>query len=515
MSAPQTDSRNGNDSQMRSFMFRTKMSLLLKQIPSALCLALFVATTALPQAAVAQPTEIAPEAQPAEVAPPAETPPETLASEAEAPAAGAASESSVAAPTPPAAHAAALKLDSGDTAWMLTSTALVLMMTIPGLALFYGGMVRKKNILATATQSFAITALVTVLWAIIGYSLAFTNGGDSQTWIGGFSRVMLAGMGMDVAHSLAASIPESVFMTFQMTFAIITPALITGAFADRMKFSAMLLFMAAWLILVYAPIAHWVWGGGLLGGWGVLDFAGGTVVHLNAGIAGLMCALVLGPRLGYGQDNMAPHNLLYALIGASMLWVGWFGFNAGSAVAANALAGIAMANTQIATAAAALSWMFVEWLVQKKPSVLGLLSGAVAGLVAITPAAGFVDPSGALYIGFIAGALCFAGSVWLKRALGYDDSLDAFGVHGIGGATGAILTGVFALSTVNSLGKGAIDGNVGQIWTQVLGVAVAAAYCAIMTLIILFALKFTIGLRVTKEQEVEGLDLTQHGESIH
>jgi Amt family ammonium transporter len=398
---------------------------------------------------------------------------------------------------------------------MLTSTALVLMMTIPGLALFYGGMVRKKNILATATQSFAITALVTVLWAVIGYSLAFTNGGDSQTWIGGFSRVMLAGMGMDVAHSLAASIPESVFMTFQMTFAIITPALITGAFADRMKFSAMLIFMAAWLILVYAPIAHWVWGGGLLGGWGVLDFAGGTVVHLNAGIAGLMCALVLGPRLGYGQDNMAPHNLLYALIGASMLWVGWFGFNAGSAVAANALAGIAMANTQIATAAAALSWMIVEWLVQKKPSVLGLLSGAVAGLVAVTPAAGFVDPSGALYIGLIAGAVCFAGSVWLKRAFGYDDSLDAFGVHGIGGATGAILTGVFALSAINSLGKGAIDGNVGQVWTQVLGVAVAAAYCAIVTLIILLVLKFTIGLRVTKEEEVEGLDLTQHGESIH
>ncbi len=412
-------------------------------------------------------------------------------------------------------HAVALKLDTGDTAWMLTSTALVLMMTIPGLALFYGGMVRKKNILATAAQSFAITALVTVLWAVIGYSLAFTNGGDNNDYIGGLSRVMLGGMGMDVAHGLAASIPESVFMTFQMTFAIITPALITGAFADRMKFSAMLIFMTAWLLLVYAPVAHWVWAGGFLGQKGVLDFAGGTVVHLNAGIAGLVCAIVLGKRHGYGTENMSPYNLLYALIGASMLWVGWFGFNAGSAVAANALAGIALANTQIATAAAALSWMVIEWLVQKKPSVLGLLSGAVAGLVAITPAAGFVDPSGALYIGLIAGVVCFAGAVWLKKALGYDDSLDAFGVHGIGGATGAILTGVFALSSINSLGKGAIDGKPEQIWIQIQGIGMAGAYCATVTLLILLALHYTIGLRVTKDEEVEGLDVTQHGESLH
>jgi Amt family ammonium transporter len=413
------------------------------------------------------------------------------------------------------AHAVALALNSGDTAWMLTSTALVLLMTIPGLALFYSGMVRKKNILATAAQSFAITALITVLWAILGYSLAFTNGGANQSFIGGFDRFMLAGMGMDAAHSLAASIPESVFMTFQMTFAIITPALICGAFADRMKFSALMIFMALWLLLVYAPIAHWVWGGGFLGTMGVLDFAGGTVVHLNAGIAGLVCALVLGKRVGYGQENMAPHNLLYALIGASLLWVGWFGFNAGSAVAANALAGIAMANTQIASAAAALSWMVVEWIFQKKPSVLGMLSGAVAGLVAITPAAGFVDPSGSLYIGLIAGGVCYAGAVWLKHAVGYDDSLDAFGVHGIGGAAGAILTGVFALSSINGLGKGAIDGNPGQIITQIEGILIAGIYCAVVTFVILLAIKYTIGLRVTKDEEMEGLDLTQHGERIH
>jgi Amt family ammonium transporter len=398
---------------------------------------------------------------------------------------------------------------------MLTSTAFVLLMTIPGLALFYSGMVRKKNILATAAQSFAITAMVTVLWAVAGYSLAFTNGGDNNAFIGGTARFMLAGMGNEVAHSLAASIPESVFMTFQMTFAIITPALICGAFADRMKFSAMMVFMALWVLLVYCPVAHWVWGGGFLGGMGVLDFAGGTVVHFNAGVAGLVCAIVLGKRVGYGHENMSPHNLLYALIGASLLWVGWFGFNAGSAVAANALAGIAMANTQIATAAAAMSWMIVEWVLQKKPSVLGMLSGAVAGLVAVTPAAGFVDPSGALAIGLIAGAVCYAGAVWLKHKLGYDDSLDAFGVHGIGGAVGAVLTGVFALSSVNSLGKGAIDGNPGQIVTQLEGLAIAGIYCAIATYIILLFVNAVVGLRVSADEEREGLDLTQHGERLH
>ena len=418
-------------------------------------------------------------------------------------------------PPPSGAASAVLALNSGDTAWMLTSTALVLLMTVPGLALFYAGMVRKKNILATAAQSFAITALVTVLWAIIGYSLAFTDGGAMNAYIGGLDRFMLTGMGMDVAHKLASSVPESVFMTFQMTFAIITPALICGAFADRMKFSALIAFMTLWLLLVYAPIAHWVWGGGFLGSAGVLDFAGGTVVHLNAGIAGLVAALFLGPRTGYGQENMAPYNLLYALIGASLLWVGWFGFNAGSAAAANSLAGIAMANTQIATAAAALSWMVVEWIISGKPSVLGMLSGAVAGLVAVTPAAGFVAPDGSLYIGLIAGAVCYLSSVWLKRMLGYDDSLDAFGVHGIGGATGAVLTGVFAVKSINSLGSGLVDGNPGQVWTQVTGIAYTGIYCAIATLVILIIVRFTIGLRVSKEEEMEGLDVTQHGETVH
>jgi Amt family ammonium transporter len=412
-------------------------------------------------------------------------------------------------------HAAALQLNAGDAAWMLTSTALVLLMTIPGLALFYAGMVRKKNILATAAQSFAITAVVTIAWAVLGYSLAFTNGGANQAYIGGLDRLLLHGMVPGVAHSLAATIPESVFMTFQMTFAIITPALITGAFADRMKFSAMLAFMTLWLIAVYAPIAHWVWGGGFLGGMGVLDFAGGTVVHLNAGVAGLVCAIVLGPRKTNGDESMAPHNLLYALIGASLLWVGWFGFNAGSAVAANDLAGVAMVNTQIATAAAALSWMFVEWIVARKPKVLGMLSGAVAGLVAITPAAGFVAPDGAIYIGLAAGVVCYVGSVWLKRALGYDDSLDAFGIHGIGGALGAVLTGVFAVSAINGLGKGLIDGNPDQVTTQAIGIAYAAVYCAFVTTVILIAVQATIGLRVSEEEEMEGLDLTQHGEKVH
>jgi len=414
-----------------------------------------------------------------------------------------------------APHAVALNLNTGDTAWLLTSTALVLMMTIPGLALFYAGMVRKKNILATAAQSFAITAVVTVVWAIIGYSLAFTNGGANQAYIGGLDRLMLHGMVPGVAHSLASTIPESVFMTFQMTFAIITPALITGAFADRMKFSAMLAFMTMWLIAVYAPIAHWVWGGGFLGGMGVLDFAGGTVVHLNAGIAGLVCAIVMGPRKADAEGNMAPYNLIYALIGASLLWVGWFGFNAGSAVAANDLAGVAMANTQVATAAAALSWMFVEWIIAKKPKVLGMLSGAVAGLVAITPAAGFVAIDGALYIGLAAGVVCFIGATWLKAALGYDDSLDAFGIHGIGGALGAILTGVFAVSSINSLGKGLIDGNPDQVTTQAIGLAYAAVYCAFVTTIILLIVQATIGLRVSEEDEAEGLDITQHGERVH
>jgi Amt family ammonium transporter len=396
---------------------------------------------------------------------------------------------------------------------MLTSTALVLMMTIPGLALFYGGMVRKKNVLATVMQSFAVTCLVTVLWMVLTYSLAFTSG---STIVGGLSRIFLKGMALDSVNDLAKTIPESVFMTFQMTFAIITPALIAGAFAERMKFSAMMWFMGLWAIVVYAPIAHWVWGGGFLGDWGVLDFAGGTVVHINAGVAGLVCALVLGKRKGFGHDNMAPHNLVYSVIGASLLWVGWFGFNAGSAVAANANAGMAMAVTQIATAAAALSWMFAEWIARGKPSVLGIVSGAVAGLVAVTPASGYVNPVGGLVIGIVAGAICFWSATSLKKAMGYDDSLDAFGVHGIGGFTGAILTGVFAVEAIGGEGKkGLIDGNAGQILTQLWGSLVTIAWCAVATFVLLKIIDAMIGLRVTTEEEVEGLDINLHGETVH
>ena len=404
-------------------------------------------------------------------------------------------------------------INTGDTAWMLTSTALVLMMTIPGLALFYGGMVRKKNVLTIVMQCFAITCIVTVLWMVVGYSWAFTDGGGMQKYLGGMSQFMLKGMTLESTNALAGTIPESVFMTYQMTFAIITPALIVGAFADRMKFSALVLFMILWLLLVYAPIAHWVWGGGFLGGAGVLDFAGGTVVHINAGIAGLVCALFLGKRYGYGSENMAPHNLVYSVTGAALLWVGWFGFNAGSAVAAGGRAGMAMAVTQIATAAAALAWMFVEWLVHKKPSVLGIISGAVAGLVAITPASGFVGPVGALWIGVAAGIGCFFAATTVKRALGYDDSLDVFGVHCVGGIIGAILTGVFALKAIGGA-SGAIEGNVGQIWTQIEGVAVTLAWSGIVTLVILIVVNMLIGVRVSQAVEVEGLDINLHGEVV-
>src|SRR6202167_2048074 len=361
----------------------------------------------------------------------------------------------------PAAPAAA-KLDSGDTAWMLTSVALVLMMTIPGLALFYGGMVRKMNVLATVMQSFMVTCLVTVLWTVCTYSMAFTTG---SPYVGGMSRFLLMGMTIDSVNDLAKTIPESVYMCFQMTFAIITPALICGAVADRMKFSALVWFIGLWAIFVYAPIAHWVWGpGGFLNNAGVLDFAGGTVVHINSGVAGLMCALMLGKRRGYPAEPMPPHSLVLSMIGASLLWVGWFGFNAGSAVTAGTSAGMAMAVTQIATATAALAWMFVEWALKGKPSVLGICSGAVAGLVAITPASGFVDPRGALIIGVAAGILCYWGATGLKHAFGYDDSLDAFGVHGVGGTVGAILTGVLAVSAVRGGGhSGLLDGNPPQV----------------------------------------------------
>ena len=405
-------------------------------------------------------------------------------------------------------------INSGDTAWMLTSTALVLMMTIPGLALFYGGMVRKKNVLATTMQSFAITCLVTVLWMIAGYSLAFTDGGSVQKYLGGLSRFMLAGMGLNTVTPLAGTIPESVFMCFQMTFAIITPALIAGAFADRMKFSALLWFMGLWSILVYSPIAHWVWGGGFLGGLGVLDFAGGTVVHINAGVAGLVCAFVLGKRVGLGTDNMAPHNLVLSLIGASLLWVGWFGFNAGSAVASNGRAGMAMAVTQIATAAAALAWMFAEWIHRGKPSVLGIISGAVAGLVAITPASGFVDPTGALIIGIVAGVICMWAATILKPMLGYDDALDAFGVHAVGGFVGAILTGVFARAAIDGGIGGLLEGNPGQVWTQFLGTLATIVWSGVVSYIILKVVDVMVGLRVTREVEVEGLDINLHGEVI-
>ena len=412
-----------------------------------------------------------------------------------------------------AAEPAKSAIDSGDTAWMLTSTALVLMMTIPGLALFYAGMVRKKNVLATAMQSFGTTCIVTVVWMVIAYSLAFTDGGAMQSFIGGTSQFLLKEMTLNSTNALAATIPESVFMTFQMTFAIITPALICGAFADRMKFSALVLFMVLWQIIVYAPIAHWVWGGGFLGGAGVLDFAGGTVVHINAGVAGLVCALFIGKRFGYGQENMAPHNLVLSLTGASLLWVGWFGFNAGSAVASNGRAGMAMAVTQIATATAALAWMFAEWLVHKKPSVLGIISGAVAGLVAITPASGFVGPVGSLWIGAAAGIGCFFAATSFKRAVGYDDSLDAFGVHAIGGIIGALLTGVFAVEAIGGA-KGALEGNVGQILTQLEGIVVTMAWSGFGTLVILTVVNMLVGVRVSQAVEVEGLDINLHGEVV-
>jgi Amt family ammonium transporter len=403
------------------------------------------------------------------------------------------------------------KISSGDTAWMLTSTALVLMMSIPGLALFYGGMVRKKNVLATLMQTFAVTCVVTLLWWLIGYSWAFTPG---SPFLGGASRAFFSGMTfmhdpankLSVSH-LALTIPETVYAMFQMTFAAITPALIAGAFADRMKFSAMLVFMAAWSLLVYSPIAHMVWEPtGWLNKAGVLDYAGGTVVHINAGIAGLASCLVLGKRLGYGREAMPPHNLTLTLIGASLLWVGWFGFNAGSAGAADGRAGMAMLVTQMATAAAALGWMFAEWVSKGKPSVLGIASGAVAGLVAITPASGFVGPTPAVIIGVIAGVVCFIAATSLKHALGYDDSLDAFGVHGIGGIIGALLTGVFVSKE--------ISGAEGSVLIQRKGVAVTVIYGFAASFVILQIIDKTIGLRVTEEQEREGLDISLHGESI-
>ena len=452
---------------------------------------------------------------------------------AAAPAAPAAAPATPAAPPPACANdpdpkKAVLEKctpNSGDTAWMLTSVALVLMMTIPGLGLFYGGMVRKKNVGDTVMTSFAVTCLVTIVYAILTYSLAFTGG---SAYIGGLSRVFLQNILSDIStgignpNGLAITIPETVYMCFQMTFAIITPALIAGAFAERMKFSAMLWFMGLWAIFVYAPIAHWMWGpdgyfsgvntddkGDFAGVFKVLDFAGGTVVHINAGVAGLMCAICLGKR----KDVGPPHNMVLTFIGASLLWVGWFGFNAGSAVTAGLQAGMAMTVTQIATAVAALTWMFVEWAYRGKPTVIGIASGAVAGLVAITPASGFVGPIGSMVIGVACGVGCYFGATSLKAALGYDDALDAFGVHAVGGAIGAILTGVFAVNEFSGH-SGLLEGNVQQFINQFFGVAVVIVYDAIVTLIILKIVDVAIGLRVSEEVERDGLDLALHGEVV-
>ncbi|NIJ43275.1 Amt family ammonium transporter [Parvibaculum indicum] len=409
-----------------------------------------------------------------------------------------------------AQEAGAPAISAGDTAWMITATALVLLMTIPGLALFYGGMVRKKNVVAMTAQNFVMAAVGTIVWMVAGYSLAFTDGGGMNAVIGSLDKAFLSGVGV---NAVSGTIPETVFMMFQMTFAIITPALITGAYADRMKFSSMLLFMTLWLVFIYSPVTHWVWGGGFLGADGVLDFAGGTVVHINAGIAGLVCCLVLGPRKGYGHDNMAPHNVVLTMIGASLLWVGWFGFNAGSELAADGRAGMAMAVTQIATAAGVLSWMFAEWLVHKKPTLLGMCSGAVAGLVAITPASGFVAPGGALWIGLASGVLCFFAATSLKNALGYDDALDVFGVHCVGGIVGAVLTGVFASAAVGGT-AGGLEGNWPQLWIQIKSVLITLAYSGIGSFILLMIVKAVLGLRVTPQEETEGLDITLHGETI-
>ena len=400
-------------------------------------------------------------------------------------------------------------LSSGDTAWMLTATVLVLFMTIPGLSLFYAGMVRTKNALSVMVQCFAITALMTVLWTLYGYSIAF--GGEGPFW-GGLDKVFLKGVRVD---TLSGTIPETVFMVFQMTFAIITPALIVGAFAERMKFSALLWFMALWFTFVYGPVCHWVWGdGGWLGSKGILDFAGGTVVHINAGIAGLVACLVLGKRHGYPATPMPPHSIMLTVVGAAMLWVGWFGFNAGSELAADGVAGMAMAVTQIAAATAALGWMFAEWVTHGKPSGLGIASGAVAGLVAITPACGNVGPMGALAIGAASGVLCFISATHLKRALGYDDSLDVFGVHGVGGMIGALLVGVFADPDLGGAGFGdGISSIAEQIGVQSIGIAATLAYSGVLTFVILKVLDLILGLRVSEDEEMEGLDLVLHDEA--
>lgn len=408
------------------------------------------------------------------------------------------------------AHQTTLALNEASSSWILTSTALVLLMTLPGLALFYGGMVRKKNVIATIAHSTAALAIVTVLWFAVGYSLSFGTSSEATNGvIGGLQAAFLNGLTPTTAHSLTPGLPEFLWVAYQLTFAIITPALIAGAFAERIKFSASILFFALWHLIVYVPICHQVWGGGWMGSHGVLDFAGGAVVHVNAGVAGLVACLVLGPRQGFGRDNMAPHNLAFTAIGTGLLFVGWLGFNAGSAWAADGIAAVAALNTIVAAAAAAVGWTAVEWIDHRRPTLLGLLSGIVAGLVGVTPAAGFVDPKGAFFIGLLCGPACYAGAVWLKRALKYDDSLDAFGVHGVGGIVGAVLTGVFATTTINAAGENA------DVVNQIVGLLAVMAWSAIGTFVILMICKYTVGLRVTKESEIEGLDYTQHGETIH
>ena len=423
----------------------------------------------------------------------------------------------VSATTSAFAETAAPKIDAADTAWMIAATALVLMMTIPGLALFYAGMVRKKNVLATMAQCVAATALVSILWMLAGYSLAFTGDGP---WIGSLDRLFLAGMGMEAISPLAKTIPESLFMLYQMTFAIITCALVAGSVADRMKFGAFLLFTTLWLFVVYVPVAHWVWGGGFLGSAGVLEFAGGTVVHINAGIAGLVAAVVMGSRRGYGQENLAPYDLSMAVVGTGLLWVGWFGFNGGSALGAGSRAVMAIVATHLAACAGALVWMTLEWLQRGKPSVLGIISGAVAGLGTVTPASGYILPWHGVVIGLVAGGVCYWACTELKHRLRYDDSLDVFGVHGIGGILGTIMAGVFATGAV-SIGpdtpeglRGLVDGNPWQVVIQLMGVAATIAWCAVATFVLLKLVNWATALRVNPENEQMGLDISLHGEAI-
>jgi ammonium transporter, Amt family len=397
-----------------------------------------------------------------------------------------------------------------DTAWMIVATALVLMMTVPGLALFYSGMVRKKNVLATMAQSLAAVALISILWVAFGYSLVFVGDGP---WLGTLDRWFLSGMTMDSVNPAAKTIPEALFMLYQMTFAIITVALVAGSVADRMRFSAYLLFSIGWFVVVYVPLAHWIWGGGFLGAAGVLDFAGGLVVHLSAGIGGLVAAKVLGRRHGYGVENLSPFDLSLAVVGTGLLWVGWFGFNGGSALGANSRAVMAIIATHLAACAGALTWGAIEWSIRRKPSVLGMISGAVAGLGTITPASGFVAPWQGIAIGIIAGVVCFWACTWLKHRFNYDDSLDVFGVHGVGGLTGALLTGVFATAAIGG-SAGLIEGNPHQLLIQFYGAAITLLWSAGMTFVLLKLVSAWVPLRVSREQELEGLDISQHGEAL-